>query len=60
MSNTLPNDIARCAQENCLLKTNCLRHLALKDGTGERVVMTQFPPVTKTDQGCNYQIPLTK
>ena len=53
----LPNDIARCAQEDCLLKEDCLRYLAWHNGTGQRVVMTQFPPVTKIDQGCDHQIP---
>lgn len=57
-SHHLPNDVARCTQEDCLLKTDCLRHLALKNGTGERVSMTQFPPVTKMDQGCQFQIPV--
>lgn len=57
-SNHLPNDVALCTQEDCLLKKDCLRHLALKSGNSEPVSMTQFPPVTKMDQGCNHQIPV--
>lgn len=59
-SNHLPNDVARCAQEDCLLKTDCLRHLALKNDTGGYVVVSQFPPVTKMDQGCEHQIPVIR
>lgn len=57
-SHHFPNDVARCSQVNCLLRNDCLRYLAWQSGTGERVVITQFPPVTKMDQGCEHQIPV--
>lgn len=53
----LPGDVARCTQEDCLLKEDCLRSLAWRYGTGGRVVVTQFSPVQKMDQGCDHQIP---
>lgn len=56
----LPNDVARCSQVNCLLKEDCLRSLAWRDGTGGRVVVTEFPPVKKMDQGCEHQIPVER
>lgn len=58
LKHNLPRDIALCAQEDCVLKTDCLRSLALQDGREERVVMTEFPPVKTIDQGCQYQIPM--
>lgn len=57
-SNHLPNDVARCTQEDCLLKTDCLRYWNYWHGREERVSITEFPPVTKIDQGCEHQIPV--
>lgn len=57
-SHHLPNDVARCSQEDCLLKTDCLRYWNYWHRNSGRVVMTQFPPVTKMDQGCKFQIPV--
>lgn len=57
-SHHLPNDVDRCAQANCVLKTDCLRHWNHWHGREERVVMTEFPPVTKMGQGCQHQIPM--
>ena len=54
----LPNDISRCAQDDCLLRDDCLRSLAWRNGTGDRVVVTEFPPVKKMDQDCEYRIPV--
>lgn len=58
-SHHLPNDVARCTQEDCLLKNDCLRSLAFRfeDSYG-RITITEFPPVTKMGQGCQYQIPM--
>lgn len=58
LKHNLPSDMARCAQEDCLLKIDCLRHWAFWHGREERVSMTEFPPVTKIGQVCQYQIPM--
>jgi hypothetical protein len=59
LKHNLPSDVARCTQEDCLLKNDCLRSLAFRfEDSYKRITITEFPPVTKMEQGCNHQIPM--